>query len=199
MIGYVGLLKIELPDHTAYLSDGGFIEYDGDTYTSYDSVLGSIAGIEPMSEGGDGQIPALGLSFHIPSVDSITALSSGALQQSTVKLWLAEYTVETGLISGTPDLQFLGQIDQPVFKIAKGEFSCTLAVVSKAEWFFEKDIGNGLSSAFHKDLYPGETGHDNATGLQVAVAWGAASPPRGGGSGSGFSGGGGIFRALVNQ
>lgn len=175
-VGYVGLVKIDLPGHTAYLSDGGFITWDGNTYTSSDSVLGNIASVDSISEGASGEIPALQIGFNIPSGSSISALSSGALQNSDFRMWLAKYDVDTNAVVGTPELQFLGQIDQPVISIRRGEFTASLTVVSKAEWFFEGDIGNGLSSTFHKDLYPGELGHDNATGLQVTVSWGVKGP-----------------------
>ncbi|MEO0699437.1 MAG: hypothetical protein AAFY81_06930, partial [Pseudomonadota bacterium] len=46
------------------------------------------------------------------------------------------------------------------------------------------------SNAFHKSLFPGETGHDNATGLQVSVAWGVESAPTSTSSGMGSGGGG---------
>lgn len=187
MIGYVGLLKVELPAHTAYLTDGGFIVYDGDTYNSSDSVLGQIAAIEPMTEGKTGEIPALDITFNIPAATAITAFSSGALQGSTVSLFLAEYVRETGLINGTPDLQFLGQVDQPAVLIKRSEFAVSMSCVSKSEWFFERDIGNSLGSAFHKSVFPGETGHDNATGLSVQTAWGI----EGVGGGGSYSGGGG--------
>lgn len=179
-VGYIGLLKVELPTHTAYLSDGGFAVYDGNTYQSTDSILGTIASIEPMTEGKTGEIPALDISFNIPAATAITLFQTGALQSSTVKLWLAKYNVETGLVIGTPDLQFLGQVDQPIVRVAKGEYSISLSVVSKAEWFFSGDTGNGLSATFHKDLYAGETGHDNGTGLSVATSWGTEGAVGGG-------------------
>lgn len=192
IVGYVGLLKIEFPSHTVRLSDGGFITYDGGDYTSQDSVVGTLAGIEPMTEGKTGEIPALDLTFNVPAATAITVFTNGALQQSTVSLWLAKYDVETNIIQGTPDLQFLGQVDQPAVQIGRDQYMLSISAVSKAEWFFESDTGNTLSSAFHKDVYSGETGHDNATGLSVAVAWGTEGPvsqftQNGGGSGGGFN------------
>lgn len=190
MIGHVGLLKIELPAHTVYLSDGGFVTYDGDIYSAEDSVIGTLAEIRPMTEGVTGEIPALDLTFHIPSSTAITVLTNGVLQQSSVRLWLAKYDVETNAVLGAPDLQFLGQVDQPSVRIGREEYTLSISAVSKAEWFFEYDSGNSLSSAFHKELFAGETGHDNATGLGVNVAWGTDAPAsqftgNGGGPGGG--------------
>lgn len=177
MNGITGLLKIELPDHTVLLSDGGVTVWDGDTYTSKDSVLGSIASVEVLSEGTGREIPTLDLAFASPGLDALTALSVGALRQSRVRLWIAQYDRETGEVTGTPDLWFSGFVDQPRFSSAFKEFSLSVTCVSEFEAMFFKDTGNGQSSTFHKSIYPGETGHDNGTGLSIPVAWGAPSPP----------------------
>jgi len=179
MTGRAGLFKIELPDHTAYLTDGGFFPWGGNTYDSYDSVLGSIASLELMTEGKTGEIPAIDLAFNVPSSTAITVFSEGSLQKSTVSIWLAQYDPQTHEILGTPDLQFLGQIDQPSITIGAKEFSVSLSIVSKFEWIFEGDTGNSLSASFHKDMFAGETGHDNATGLSIGVAWGTETPRSG--------------------
>lgn len=185
MNGITGLLKIELPDHTVLLSDGGVTEYDGDTYIAEDSLLGSLASIDTISEGIGQEIPALELGFAPPSNVAVTALSNGAIQQSTVRLWIAEFDIDTGAVVGTPELRFIGFVDQPQVSYSLGQFGVTITAVPQLEALFFKDDGNGLSSSFHKSLYAGETGHDNATGLQVSVAWGANSPRSGGGSGGG--------------
>src|SRR3546814_7709774 len=56
-----------------------------------------------------------------------------------------------------------------------------VSVVSLAERLFELNIGNSLNSAWHKSVWPGELGHDNATGLSIPVAWGVESPRSSGG------------------
>lgn len=186
--GITGLLKIELPAHTALLTDGGVTEWNGDTYTAYDSVLGSLAAIDTIAEGVGQEIPALELQFAPPGVTAVTSLSSGAIQQSAVRLWVAEYNTDTGVVIGTPELKFIGFVDQPRVGFGFRQFTVTITAVSQLETLFYKDTGNGLSSTFHKALYAGELGHDNASGLSIPVAWGVSSPPRGG---TVFGGGGG--------
>jgi len=64
-----------------------------------------------------------------------------------------------------------------------------------------RNSGNSLSAAWHKSIWPGETGHDQATGLKTPVAWGVAAPP-GGVSGGGYGGGGGFggyLQSLVQR
>lgn len=179
MTGIVGLLKIELPDHDATICDGGFIVFGADTYKSRDSVLGTLAAVESMAEGIGDEIPALDLTFNPPDALAITTLSNGAIQKSPVRFWIGEFNAATGELDGTPDLQFIGFIDQPIIRWGTRQYEIALSAVSQSEWFFERDTGNALSAAFHKSLYPGETGHDNATGLGISVAWGVAGPSRG--------------------
>lgn len=193
MTGVTGLLKIELPDGDVLLSDGGVTEFGGDIYSPVDPVLGSLASIDTIAEGTGDELPALELTFAPPGVTATTALSNGAIQRSRVRLWIAEYDTDTGEVTGTPELRFIGFVDQPQVAFAFRQFSVTITCVPDLELLFAKDTGNGLSSTFHKALYPGELGHDNASGLSIPVAWGVSSPPRGGttfsGSGSGGSGG----------
>lgn len=198
-VGITGLLKIVLPSHTVLLSDGGVTTYAGDTYTAYDSVLGSLASISTIAEGVGQEIPALELQFSPPGITAVTALSNGAIQQSQVRLWVAEFDIDTGLVVGTPELRFIGFVDQPQVSFAFRQFTVTINAVPELEAMFFRDTGNGLSSTFHKSLNPGELGHDNASGLTVPIAWGVASPPRGGTSfgGGGSFEGGGIFGSEV--
>ncbi len=191
MTGITGLLKIELPGHTVLLTDGGTTVFDGETYTSYDEVVGSLAAVDTIAEGIGEEIPALDLTFAPPSVAAVSALSSGAIQKSRVRLWLAEYDTTTGEIVGTPELRFIGFVDQPQTSFAYRQLTLQITAVPELEAMFFKDTGNGLSISFHKALYPGELGHDNASGLSIPIAWGVESPPRGsvyfgGGGGGGF-------------
>ena len=192
--GITGLLKIELPDGDVLLSDGGVTVFGGDTYTTQDATLGSLASISTIAEGIGQEIPAVDFEFAPTSNVAVTALSSGAIQQSTVKLWVAEYDVDTGEVSGTPELRFIGFVDQPRTGFAFNQFTVGITAVPQLEAMFYKDTGNGLSSTFHKALYAGELGHDNASGLSIPVAWGVTAPPRGGTVfGGSYGGGGGAF------
>ena len=192
MTGYTALLKIDLPDGDVFLSDGGVTVFNGDTYRPTDAVLGGWATVDTIAEGIGDEIPALELGFSPPGVTAVTALSNGAIQQSRVRLWLAEYDTDTGEVVGTPELKFIGFVDQPQVSFAFRQFSVTITAVPDLEAMFFRDTGNGLSSTFHKALYAGELGHDNASGLSIPVAWGVESPRGSGGSASGGSGSGGF-------
>lgn len=176
-VGLIGLCKIELPAATIRLTDGGFIQWDTEIYTSKDEVFGTIASIEELTEGVDAEVPALDVAM-IPSGTAAAAeLSQPGFQRSRVRFWLAEYDRATGLLDGEPDILFDGQIDQTSLTAGRSARELAMTIVSAAERLFERNIGNSLSPSFHKSIWPGETGHDNATGLGAPVAWGVEAPP----------------------
>lgn len=181
-----GLMKIELPEHIVLLCDGGFVVFDGETYRSKDPLFGSIGSVEVLAEGKGDEIPALEMELLPPKTAAIADLSKPGYQTSRVRFWIAEWDRATGLISGTPELMYDGQIDQTSLRLGK-ERTLTMTVVSNAERLFELNIGNSLNPGFHKSVWPGEKGHDNATGLMIPLAWGVESP--GGGRGGGGGGG----------
>ena len=195
MTGITGLIKIELPGGTVRLSDGGSTVFNSETYTPVDATLGGLSAIETIAEGVSDEIPALELTFAPPGVTAVTALSNGAIQRSRVRLWVAEYDTDTGVIVGTPELRFIGFVDQPQVAFAFRQFSITITCVPDLEAMFFRDTGNGLSATFHKALYSGELGHDNASGLSIPVHWGVASPSSGSGN-SGF--GSGVLNGAIN-
>ena len=191
-VGLTGLLKITLPTYTVLLCDGGFIAYAGETYRSSDPVFGTIASVDGLAEGQGDEIPALDLVLHPPGTTAAGELSKPGYQRSRVQFWIAEYDYDSGQVIGTPDLMFDGQIDQTSLRVGSTR-ELAMAVVSNAERLFELDIGNTLSPTFHTSVWPGELGHDNATGLSVPVAWGVEGPSRGVGGGGGGGGKGGGY------
>jgi hypothetical protein len=201
-IGLTGLCKIELPDATIRLSDGGFIVWGAETFQSKDATFGTIASVDTLEEGVDAQVPALDIVMFPASTASAADLSQPGFQRSQVTFWLAEYDRETGQLDGDPDLLFDGQIDQTTLTGSRESRELAMSIVSTAERLFERNIGNSLSASFHKSIWPGETGHDNATGLGKPVAWGVEAPPStsAGYYGSDFygSGGGGRFNRGVD-
>lgn len=192
-IGLIGLLKIELPDATVRLCDGGFVDFGGEIYSSVDPTFGTIASLAALTEGVGEEVPALELSLNPAASSAPGDLSKPGFQRSAVRLWLGELDVETGLLVGDPDLLFYGQIDQSVLRVGRSTRDLAMTIVSTLERLFLRNEGNSLSPVFHKSVWPGETGHDNATGLSIPVAWGVESSRGafGGVVGGGGAGGGG--------
>lgn len=176
-VGLTGLCKTELPADTILLSDGGFTEFDGDTYLSRHPVFGTIGGVKELTEGIGDEVPALELTL-LPAPDALPGdVTQPGFQRSRVRFWIAEFGVDAGTIIGTPDMLFDGQIDQTTFKAGSTK-ELSMSIVSTAERLFEKNIGNSLSDSWQQSVWPGEKGHANATGLSVPVAWGAENPLR---------------------
>lgn len=188
--GLTWLLKLDLAGGAVFLSDGGVTTWGGDTYTPIDATLGGISQINEITEGLGPEMPELEIVFAPPSNAALTPLQSGAFQRRSVRLWLAEFNPATGAVVGTPDLRFAGNMDRVRQQFGLRQLQVVLSCVPETEVLFFSDDGNGLSAEFHKSIYSGETGHDQATGLVLPIQWGVANS-RGATGGSGFGGNGG--------
>lgn len=186
---FTGLLKIEFPTRTVRLCDGGFFTWGAETYLAKDAVFGTIGSIEALEEGVGDEVPALELVLSPPGEAAAADLVQPGFQNSRVRLWLAQYNATTGAIVGTPQPLFDGQVDQSTVTIGRARKELQISVVSKLERLFQRNIGNSLNPTFHKSIWPGETGEDNATGLSRPVAWGVEAPPGTKGAGWGTFGG----------
>ncbi len=190
-----GLIKIELPTYTVLISDGGFVYFDGDTYQSEDAEFGVISGFEISGTAPD-QAPGGKITFLTPSATAAAQLVSPGFQTSKLSIWLAEIDEATATVIGTPTVLTLAQLDRGVISETMRSREVALEFVSLGERMMTINEGNSLNGTFHKRIFAGELGLDNAIGMGVTVAWGAASPARGvssGGSGGGstrFNGGG---------
>jgi hypothetical protein len=190
MNGLTWLLRIDVAGGI-FLNDGGITSWGGNTYRSSHPVIGSVAQFSEVSEGIGDELAELELVFSPPSNAALTPLQAGAFQRSLVRLWLAEYSVETGAVVGDPELRFIGNMDRVRQQYALRQLSIVLSCVSQTELMFYSDDGNGMSDSTQRGYYPGDTGHAQATGLVIPVTWGVEGG--GGGRGGGGGGGGGGF------
>jgi hypothetical protein len=185
------VMLAELPGHTAYLSDGGMVVVDGNTYTSEDSVLGVPVGFESLNEGVGDEAPAAAITFNPPSGVASSTLNDPALANARIRISVVEIDEDDGTEVGDAEQVADFIIDNPSLKFENNarqlEFSC----VSNAERLFLINQGNCLSPSFHEQIWPGEKGLANASGVARSVAWGAASAPRGSSSGGVVGGGSG--------
>jgi hypothetical protein len=185
-VALTGLVQIDLPETTLRYCDGGFFVFGGETFRSEDPMFGTIGALQTMREGVGDTVPALTMTL-LPANDAAPAdISKPGHQTSRVRFWIAEYDVATGVI-GSSEVMFDGQIDRTNLTVGRGTKTLDVSIVSLAERLFEGNIGNTLNPTWHKSVWPGETGHDNATGLSVPVAWGTENPGRGGSSSGGGS------------
>lgn len=182
-VSIIGLVRIALPSATVRLCDGGFIEFGGELYQSKDPVFGTIGSVQGLTEGIGDEIPALEMTLLPPVSSAPSQLSQPGYQNSVVQFWVGEYDQEDGVLIGTPDLLFHGQIDQVTMLAGRARREISLTVVSTAERLFLRNDGNTLTPRWHKSIWPGEKGHDNAVGLTIPVAWGVEQRPLAGSGG----------------
>lgn len=189
-----GLMKMELPSRDVLLCDGGFVPWGDDVFLSKDTEFGILTGFEALSEGVGDEAPAGVLSMAPASTAAAAVLSQPGYQGSRIRMWVAEIDDDTGQVIGQPDQMVDWQIDSTRLRIARGSRVLEIGCVTQGQRLMLKNEGNVLSPAFHRTVYPGQAGLDNATGLSVDVAWGTASPPRGTGSLVGYN----LARAIQN-
>jgi hypothetical protein len=188
----IGLLKMELPGGDVRLCDGGFCDWEGERYAAEHPVWGTLAAIEPVQEGVGDLAPGGRMTF-MPAPDApATALSSKAFQNARLRGWLGEIGSDSKTVTAARPL-FDGLIDTTMIRLGRGSRTVEVSFVARAERLFMVNQGNTLSPRFHKSVWPGERGFDNATGVPTAVAWGTEGAPAsstfigsGGGGGGGF-------------
>jgi hypothetical protein len=187
-----GLIEIALPGGTVRLTDGGFVDWDGDMFTAEDAVFGAIESVEPVSEGISDEAPAGRLTLLPPKLAAASDLFRTDAQGSPIRFWMAEVDRATGLLVGDPELMFDGLIDSMSVRSGKDGRQVDIEFMAAAEKLFMIREGNVLSTRFHQLAWPGEKGFDHCTGVQGGVPWGTPDPARGssGYSRSGSSGNG---------
>lgn len=194
-----GLVTIALPDATIRLCDGGQVIWGADVFRAKAESWGSIGQLNGFEESVGDDAPGATLTFLPASAAAAASLALPANQMSAVRFWLAQVDEATGaVVSGAVELIADMLIDTAELKFGRGARRLELGLVSAADRLFEINIGNVLSGPFHRSLWPGEQGLDNAVDVGTTVAWRSKAPPRGsvttaapayGGSG----GGGGLF------
>lgn len=185
-IAFAGLVEIEFPTRTVRLCDGGFFRWDGKLFRSEDEVFGTIGAVGELSEGVGEEVPVLEMQLLPPGATPPAQLSQPGFQSAPVRFWLAEYDPATGLVTGAPDLQFEGEVDQTTITFGPDRRLLDMTVVSASARLLERNIGNSLNATWHKSIWPGEAGHDQGTGLGRQIAWGVERPGGSGGGGRGF-------------
>ncbi|RYD63237.1 MAG: hypothetical protein EOP58_11765 [Sphingomonadales bacterium] len=173
------IVRVDLPDHTAYLTDGGYVVVSSQAYSSEDSVLGVVDAFQSFSEGVGDEAPAGVLSFLPPDGVASADLIDPTIQGSRVRVSIVDIDPDTGEPTDTPEQMADWIVDNPELTFAEDGRRLDFNCVANAERLFQTNQGNCLSPTFHQRIWPGETGLRNASGVSTTVAWATNAPPRG--------------------
>lgn len=197
-----GLMELQTISRTLRLCDGGFLNWPGrGMFTSIDTEFGTIGSVDPTAEQVGDEAAGGRLTINVPTTAAAVSLASASMQGKFIRFWLAEVNVDTGLLIGTPQKMFEGQIDTVSISLSQNARSVVVEYVDAAERLFAIREGNVLTSRFHQTAWSGELGFDYCTGVGMQVPWGVAGQGRGvidGGGGGGGRGGDGLFRLNQN-
>lgn len=198
-LAYVGLVRLDLPSGPVTWSDGGSFLFDGLRYEAAHSAFGAIDSFSNITEGAQDEIPTLEFTVLPTSADAGVLLSASSNQGSRLRVWLAEYNIDTSQIA-TSEILFSGFMDFAALSGGPGSLRVDVECVAEAERLFSVNEGNDLSHTQHQAMFPNENGHAAATGLGRPVAWGVDAPPRARtGVGGGGGGGGGFGSNIFSQ
>lgn len=180
-IGLFGALEIEHPIGTIRLLDrAGIIAFNGHTWVGNDPAVGSLGAIDISADGTGNEAPSAQITINVANMTVGPALSSATAQGAPVSVYVGAFDPASGLVIGTPDLRFYGEIDTIDWdRDAQGSPSLQIEAVSGFERFFESDEGNRLCDTFHQSIWPGELGLEFMTTVLDQIPWGVSgSKPR---------------------
>lgn len=155
------------------------INIGGETYTGIDPDFGTIDTVETISDGSNEEAPELLLSLLPNNATTAAILADFTMQNCEVRVMLGAYDLSSGLIIGTPELKFLGEIDVPTLTLEKGVRRIELSIVSVFERLFENDDAVRASDGYHRSVWPGELGLSYMSGTDKNLYWGAKPPMQG--------------------
>ena len=170
------VMEIVLPGATIRVVDGaGQVTFGGEVYSGDDLVFGPLKAVESVTEQIGTEAPRVRFSFLPATFEGLSQLTDPAAQGSEVSLWFGAVSPETGLLIGTPELLFLGELDEAVVDYGTAVV-VTLDVASAWERLFEAQEGTRLNNAFQQSLYPGDLGFAFVTEIQRQEPWGYDAP-----------------------
>ena len=170
-------VEITLPGQTLRLLDGaGEISISGQTFVGGDPTFGVLQAVETFSDGIGNEAPAMRITIIPPTNTASATLASPTAQGGAVRVMVGAANLATGALIADPYLLFVGEIDQGVLNVGKGQRSLVLDCVSAWDRFFEDDEGVRLTHRWHQSVWPGEMGLEFVTEADRQLPWGADAP-----------------------
>lgn len=172
------LIRADLPGYTMlHLVGSAEVMWGTDKYVGRDPRFGVLVSAGNLKDGVGDEAPDWELTFAPPDESAAADLSSAAMQGSPVTGWLAVTDRTTGQLLPNPLPVFAGTLDFARLKVGRGTRNVVWTCVSVLDVFHDNDEGSRLSDAWHKAVWPGETGLANMTGIERTSYWGVEKPP----------------------
>lgn len=172
-------VEIVLSSGTIRLLDGpGMATISGNSFTGYSSTWGTIANIDSFTDGIGAEAPTVTISFLPASLTAMNDLMDPAEQGASVKVWFGALNRSTGAVEGTPDLQFIGELDTTMLKVGQNYRVVVMECASVFERFFANVEGIGLNDATHQARFPGELGLEFVSLGKRTWPWGVSDLTR---------------------
>ncbi len=172
------LIEVALPGYTLrHLVGSGEVMWGAKKFVGMDPKFGVLAAAGTLKDGVGDEAPDWDLTFIPPSEASAAELTAASAQGGDVSGWLAVVDRATGQILPEPIQLFAGDLDVARLRVGKGTRSVEWRCSSALEPFHDQEVGAKLSDAWHRNIWPGELGLSNMTGIEKTSYWGVASPP----------------------
>lgn len=170
-------MKVELPGKTLRLLDGsGIMTIGGEVYVGEDPDFGVLAAVDDIEENDGDEAPEIHFRLYPKNETALATLASAAMQLSKVILMHGALNPATMTPIGTPEIDFLGEIDVATLRLGAGMREVEYSAVSIFDLFFEIDEGQRATDGFHQSIWPGELGLDQMTGTTEKLYLGATPP-----------------------
>lgn len=172
------MVQLQLPGYTlSHLVGSGEVMFGTTKFVGVDPRFGILTAAGNLKDGVSDEAPDWDLTFAPPSTTAVADLTAAGNQGSIVSGWLGVIDRATGLLLPDPIQVFAGTLDIARLRVGKGTRTVEWRCVSALEVFHDEETGARLSDAWHKLVWPGETGCANMTGIEKTSYWGVENPP----------------------
>lgn len=176
------MVEIKLPGYTLrhLVGAGEVLWVEGSTsrrFVGRDARFGALVSTGDLRDGAMDEAPDWDLTFAPPTEVAVEDLTMADAQGSEVNAYLGVVDRQTGMLLPEPLQLFAGELDVARLRIGKGSRTLEWRCVSALERFHDQERGARLSDAWHKLVWPGETGLANMSGIEKTSNWGVEGAP----------------------
>lgn len=187
----VTLIEIQFTDRTVRMTDGGAVNWNGNSYVPEDAEIGVINGFSEFTETEGTESPRLEVAFEYKTNAALTRLANPSSQGTPFNVYQAAVSRDTGTIIGAPELLFSGVIDDADLRHARNNRMLTVYLSTAWELLFDDNEGARWNNDFWVHNYgSGAQAFYAVTDVQRKLFWGYKGPYNGSGGGYGGTGGG---------